>query len=324
MRTLLALLAGLAVAQAADNAAQPEFSELDARELHNLGTRRLAQKDIAGAEEALRASLARDIDALRPGSLHNLGHARFGRGREALGGKTQGDVTDVSIARSYVEAADADISDMQDQIALLDREKAAKREPDYNPAISALSSGIDTFRTMKKESIPAADKQLTHRGGVIAAWTRSVGDFRGAHELDAEDRDAKANADRIDELLRALRRETEALQEAQADQRRKLEELRATIMELLKRIPPEKRPANAAGSGEEEDDFGEGKPRQPKGSGEKKSEDGNEGKMTEQEARSALEGLKDELGRKMSTKGQPGGGGPAPGGKPGDRKGKDY
>ena len=324
MRTLLAILAGIAVTQAADNAAQPEFSELDARELHNLGTRRLAERDVAGAEEALRASLTRDVDALRPGSLHNLGHVRFSRGREALGGKTQGDVTDLSIARSYVEAADADISDIQDMIGFLDREKAANREPDYNPAISALSSGIDTFRTMKKESIPAADKQLTHRGGVIAAWTRSVGDFRGAHELDAADRDAKANADRIEELLRALRRETEALQEAQAEQRRKLEELRAAIMELLKRIPPEKRPANASGDGEEEDDFGEGKARQPKGSGERKSEDGNEGKMTEQEARSALEGLKDELGRKMSTKGQPGGGGPAPGGKPGDRKGKDY
>jgi len=323
MRTLLTLLAGLAVASAADNAVQPEFSELDARELHNLGTRRLADRDLAGAEEALRASLARDLDALRPGSLHNLGHVRFGRGREALGGKTRGDVTDLSIARSYVEAADADISDIQDMIAFLDKEKAAKREPDYNPAISALSSGIDTFRTMKKESIPAADKQLTHRGGVIAAWTRSVGDFRGAHELDPADSDARTNADRIDELLRALRRETEALQEAQADQRRKLEELRAAIMELLKRIPPEKRPANASGEGDEDDDFGEGKPKQPKGQGDKKPEEGNEGKMTEQEARSALEGLKDELGRKMSTaKGATGG--PAAGGKPGDRKGKDY
>lgn len=322
MRHLIAILAGLSAASAADNAPQPEFSELDARELHNLGTRRLAQRDLAGAEEALRASLARDRDELRPGTLHNIGHVRFGRGREALGGKTRGDVTELSIARSYVEAADADISDIQDMITFLDREKAAKREPDYAPAVGVLGSAIDTFKTMKKESIPEADRQLTHRGGVIAAWTRSVGDFRGAHELDAADTDAKANADRIEELLRALRRETEALQEAQADQRRKLEELREAIKELIKRIPPDKLPASAAGEGED-DDFGMGKPQQAKGSGEKKSEDGKEGKMTEQEARSALEGLKDELGRKMSTtKGQ--GGGAGSGGKPGDRKGKDY
>lgn len=322
MRTLLALLAGLSAAAAADNGAQPEFGELGARELHNLGTRRLADQDVAGAEEALRASLARDRDALRPDTMHNLGHTRFARGRAALGGKTKGEVTDLSLARSYVEAADADISDIRDQITFLDREKAAKREPDYNPAVSALSSGIDTYRTMKKESIPAADKQLTHRGGVIAAWTRAVGDFRGAHELLASDTDSKANADRIDELLRALRRETEALQEAQAEQRRKLDELREAIKELMKRIPPDKLPQNAQGDGED-DEFGNGKPQQGKGSGEKQSEDGAEGKMTEQEARSALEGLKDELGRKMSTKGQPGAGG-AGQGKPGDRKGKDY
>lgn len=320
MRHLLALLAGLAATQAADNSPQPEFETLDARELHNLGTRRLADQDIAGAEDALRAALARDQDALRPGSLHNLGHVRFNRGRAALGGKTKGDVTDLSIARSYVEAADADISDITDMIGFLDREKAAKREPDYNGAVSALSSGIDTYRTMKKQSIPAADKQLTHRGGVIAAWVRSVGDFRGAHELAADDTDARANADRIEELLRNLRRETEALQEAQAEQRRKLEELRAAIIELLKRIPPEKRPANAQGEGED-DDFGQGKP-QPQGGGNRQSEEGSEGKMSEQEARGTLEGLKDELGRKMST--TQGAGGAGAGGKPGEKKGKDY
>lgn len=321
MRTLLALLAGLAGASAADKGPQPEFEELDARELHNLGTQRLADQDIAGAEDALRAALARDHDALRPGSLHNLGHARFRRGQAALGGKTRGEITDLSIARSYVEAADADISDITDMIGFLDREKAAKREPDYNAAVSALSSGIDTYRTMKKQSIPDADKQLTHRGGVIAAWTRSVGDFRGAHELSAEDLDAKANAERIEDLLRALRRETEALQEAQAEQRRKLDELRAAIIELMKRIPPDKLPQNAQGEGED-DDFGQQKPDQPKGGGQKQSDEGDEGKMTEQEARSALEGLKDELGRKMST--AKGAGGAGAGGKPGEKKGKDY
>lgn len=321
MRTLLALFAGLATLHAADNAAQPEFSELDARELHNLGTRRLAEQDIAGSEDALRASLARDQDNLRPGSLHNLGHVRFGRGREALGGKTRGDVTDLSIARSYVEAADADIDDIQDMIGFIDREKAAKREPDYAAAVGVLGSAINTFKTIKKESIPAADKQLTHRAGVITAWTRSVGDFRSAHELDTADTDAKTNADRIEELLRALRRETEALQEAQADQRRKLEELRAAIKELIKRIPPDKLPASASGEGED-DDFGMGQQQPQGGSGNKKSEDGNEGKMSEQEARNALEGIKDELGRKMSTTGNKGA--PGSGGKPGDRKGKDY
>jgi hypothetical protein len=320
MKSSIILLLGFTTAFAADNGAQAEFSELNARELHNLGTQRLADKELSGSEEALRASLARDQDKLRPETLHNLGHVRFGKGRAMLGGKTKGEVTDVSIARSYVEAADADVSDIEDMIKYLDKAKAEKREPDYVPAISALSSGINTYRTMKKTSIPEAEKQLNQRGSVNSTWTRSLGDFRGAVELNAADTDAKTNADRIEELLRQLRRETESLQEAQSDQRKKLEELRKAITELIKRIPPEKLP-EGEGDGDEEDDFGQGKkPRA--GGGNQPSDEGDEGKMTDQEARSTLESLRDEFGRKMSTTGGKGGQGGA--GKPGDRKGKDY
>jgi len=320
MKSIIIFLLGFITTSAADNGVQVEFSELDARELHNLGTQRLADNELSGSEDALRASLARDQDKLRPDTLHNLGHVRFGKGRAILGGKTKGEVTDVSIARSYVEAADADISDIEDMIKYLDKAKAEKREPDYVPAISALSSGINTYKTMKKTSIPEADKQLNQRGSVNSTWTRSLGDFRGAVELNAADTDAKTNADRIEELLRQLRRETEALLEAQSDQRKKLDELRKAITELIKRIPPEKLP-EGEGDGDEEDDFGQGK--KPKGgSGNQQSEEGNEGKMTDQEARSTLESLRDELGRKMSTTG--GKGGQAGAGKPSEKKGKDY
>jgi hypothetical protein len=44
--------------------------------------------------------------------------------------------------------------------------------------------------------------------------------------------------------------------------------------------------------------------------------------MTEQEARGSLEGLKNEFGRKMPAGGQDSKG--AKGGKPADKKGKDY
>ena len=64
MRTLLALLLLAAAARAAEKVADP-LAGLDARELHNRGTQRLAEGDLAGAEEALRASLGRDDDALR-------------------------------------------------------------------------------------------------------------------------------------------------------------------------------------------------------------------------------------------------------------------
>ena len=87
MRNLFALLLLSAAATGAEKVADP-FAGLDARELHNRGTQRLAEGDLAGAEEALRASLARDVDALRPPALHNLGHVRFGQGKAGLGGRT--------------------------------------------------------------------------------------------------------------------------------------------------------------------------------------------------------------------------------------------
>jgi hypothetical protein len=315
-RLTLALLAAPVAALAAEGP-DPAFDELDARGLHNLGTRRLAAEDLAGAEDALRASLGRNRDALRPGSLHNLGHVRFGKGRAALGGRTEGDITELSIARSYLEAADADISDMTDMIEYLDRMKAEGRKPDYVPAVAALSSGIETHRTMRRQSIPAAERALAKRSGVAAAWLRSVGDFRGAHELDAADAEAHANAEKVETLLRLLRRENEQLREILADMARKHAELREVILELMRRIPPEERPAG--GEGEEDDEFGE--PRQPQsGSGSGEANPGEEGRMGEQEARSQLESLQDQFGRRMPAggQGQPGRGRNA------ERRGRDY
>ena len=179
MRTLLPLLLAAAAAAApapspspapaasAPPAAADELARLDARELHNRGTRRLAEGDLAGAEEALRASLGRDADALRPPALHNLGHVRFGKGKAALGGRTAGDVTELSIARSYLEAADADISDMKDQIELLDKAKAEGREPDYVPATSALGGGISTLSAFKASVTDGNSSTIACRSSIV-------------------------------------------------------------------------------------------------------------------------------------------------------------
>lgn len=322
MKSLLPLL--LAASLLAAEPPADDLNRLDARELHNRGTRRLAEGDLPGAEEALRAALGRDVDELRPPALHNLGHVRFGKGRATLGGKTTGDVTELSIARSYLEAADADIADMQDQITHLDRAKAAGKTPDYVPAVAALGQGIDTYRTVKK-LIPKEEAMLAKRAGVVAAWTRSVGDFRGAHELDPADAASRANADAIDELLRALERETRQLAEAVEAQRRKQEELREVIKELIKRIPDDKLPQNAEGESDDDENFlPEDRQKPGQGGGKREPKAGEEQKMTEQEARGALEGLKNEFGRKMPAGEKPGADGDGKPGKPNAKKGKDY
>ncbi len=320
MKSSLSLL-GLVVLLGAVEKPAEDLNKFDARTLHNLGTQRLAQGDLNGAEEALKASLAKDQDAIRPPALHNLGHVRFGKGRTLLGGKTEGDVTELSMARSYLEAADADISDMKDQIEILDRTKAESREPDYVPAVSALGSGMSTFRTIKK-LIPKEEAMVAKRANVVAAWTRSVDDFRGAHELNLTDAAATANAEAIEELLRKLKRETQALDLTIAEQRKKLEELRAVIQELIKRIPDEKLPPDTQGDEEDENFLPPERQKPKQGGNQKKPVEGQEQKMTEQEARGSLEGLKNEFGRKMPSGQKPGGG--ANGANPTDKKGKDY
>lgn len=323
------LIAGLTIsAWAAETKNTDSLAGLDARELHNVGTQRLKNGDLAGAEEALKASISQENDDLRTPSLHNLGHIRFRRGVAALNGKTNGDISELSIAKSYLEAADADISDMKDQIQILDQAKAAGQEPDYVPAVAALGQGIDTYRTVKK-LIPKEEAMVAKRNSIIAAWTRSVGDFRGAHELNNTDRESLTNAETIEELLRTLSRETQALAETIEAQKRKQEELREVIKELIKRIPDEQLPQNAQGDGEDDENFlPEDRQKQQDGAGGKKPQpkgkEGDQKKMTEQEARGTLEGLKNEFGRKMPA-GQPGGNGNNPGNpKANDKKGKDY
>ena len=320
---ILSLSVGL---MAAETKTHDELAGLDARELHNRGTERLKSGDLAGAEEALKASLSQDEDDLRTPALHNLGHVRFNRGVTALNGKTNGDLTELSIAKSLLEAADADISDMKDQIQIIDQAKAAGQEPDYVPAVAALGQGIDTYRSVKK-TIPKEEAMVAKRNNIIAVWSRSVGDFRSAHELDPQDRESLANAETIEELLRNLHRETQALAETIEAQKRKQEELKEVIKELIKRIPDDQLPKNAQGEGEEDENFlPENRRKENKGgSGQSqpKGKEGDDKKMTEQEARGTLEGLKNEFGRKMPA-GQPGGGSAMGNGKGNEKKGKDY
>ncbi|MBM3826439.1 MAG: hypothetical protein FJ410_06980 [Verrucomicrobia bacterium] len=316
------IIAALLVSASAAAAEDP-LRDLDARELHNLGTTRLRAGDHAGAEEALRASLGRDVDALRPPALHNLGHVRFGKGRDALKGRTSGDLTEVTVARSFVEAADADIADMQDQIQHLDDAKKAGVEPDYVPAQAALAGGIGTFRELRK-LIPKEEAMLGRRGQADAAWTRSIADFRGANELDGADTAAQSNAEAVEELLRALRRQSADLEEMVEIQRKKLEELRETIRELIRRLPDDQLPPQAQDGEDEEDLFPPERRRpRPQQGGRTNPREGEERRMDEQEARGALEGLRNEFGRKMPSSRRPGEQ-PGAGGKPEERKGKDY
>ena len=57
MRNLIPLLFLMSAGLAAEKPPGDELAKLDARELHNRGTQRLAEGDLAGAEDALRASL---------------------------------------------------------------------------------------------------------------------------------------------------------------------------------------------------------------------------------------------------------------------------
>jgi len=64
--------------------AGPEPTPETARDFYNSGTRKLAQRKYREAEALLETALAKQVEAVQPGALYNLGHVRFAQGLDEL------------------------------------------------------------------------------------------------------------------------------------------------------------------------------------------------------------------------------------------------
>ena len=214
---------------------------------YNEGVDKLSQNELREAEAAFRQALQTNHAKVQPPALYNLGHVRFLQGKETLKGEgnrqllLDSSAAAMALAEEVIRRTEpvADSTDIQELVSAYMEARAARKR----------------LRMTRDEGT----RELDLLGSALSRWRRSVGDFRGAHELEPAHQDASFNADvverHIDELLK-FKKKVEEQQANVGQQREKLKEL---MKKMRGKIPAEMQ----RGSDDEEDDEEE-EPQEPK------------------------------------------------------------
>ena len=264
---LLAWLAAPSRAAPSTNA-EPAAPETP-REFFNAGTRRLEEKKLREAESLLEATLSSQTEALQPPALYNLGHVRFSQGLEQLKkGPAAGPTA--SAGRVTSDAADQAIRVADDALAGDDMQKL----------ISAYINGYGARKDLRSAR-KAVRRALEVFGGALKKWQRASGDFKSVVELKPNDTDARQNADTVDRYIAKLIDTIRELEQMMGNMGEKNRELSQKLQQLRGRIPAPDMPPGAPGDDEEDEDSPEG---QPPGQQEGPSREGQEIKLSREQA----------------------------------------
>ncbi len=254
------------------------------REFFNAGTEKLRAGKLREAEAFLESSLSSQIARLQPPALYNLGSVRYGQGAEELkktppGGQTAG------AARGVAHQTDD---------ATRQAEEALKGN-DVEQLLAAYMRGRGQ-RKQLKAATEAVRRALEVHGTALRKWERSLGDFKSVVELDPSDADAQHNADVMDRNIAKLIDSLRDLQQAAAALGQKSQELGEKMKQLKGKIPASQMPPGAAG----DDDEDEENPFGPKpGDKEGPTKDGEEMKLSAEQAGWLLEGFKLDSERRL-------------------------
>ena len=269
-----------------------EIAPTTPREFFNAGTEKLRAGKLRESEAFLESALSSQIARLQPPALYNLGSVRYGQGVEELkktppGGQTAG------AARGVAQQADE---------ATRQADEALKGS-DVEQLLAAYIRGRGQ-RKQLKAATEAVRRALGVHGAALRKWERALGDFKSTVELDPSDSDAQHNADVLDRSIAKLIDSLRDLQQAAAMLGQKSQELGEKMKQLKGKIPASQMLPGAAG----DDDDEEENPFGPK-SGEKEgpSKEGEEMKLSAEQAGWLLEGFKLDSERRLPMgQGQPG------------------
>jgi hypothetical protein len=152
-------------------------------------------------------------------------------------------------------------------------------------------------------------------GFTLRKWQRALGDFQGAAELNPADTNAQHNAKTTEREIAKLVDSLQEMQQMAQAMGQMSKELGDKVKQLRGMIPDPLAPPGGAGDEEEEE---EDQPNGPKeGQREGKGRDGEEKKMSPEEAGMLLEGYKLGGDRRLPM-------GQGEQVKPKDRKGRDW
>lgn len=285
--------------------ASPPPVPVTARGFYNVGTQKLAAGKLAEAEANLQNALAQQDGRVEALALYNLGHVRFELGREELK-KSPPAKPAKTRARTAVAAGEDAIQSAEAALATNSVQKM----------VAAYLQG----RGARKELRAAYDavyRALEVHGRTLEKWRRSLGDFRGAAELNARDPNALPNAQLVERAIAELVDSVRELQSVTMKCAGGCSKLGDLLSQLKGRIPKDQMPPGAAGG--EEEELGEPQLEELAGMKEGESKDGREMEisLSPEEAGNLLDGFRLGGNRRLPM-------GQGEEGKPKDSKRRDW
>jgi hypothetical protein len=246
------------------------------RENFNAGTEKLRDKKLRDAEALLQGAVAGQDQRVQPAALYNLGSVRVAEGAEAL---KQGPAARPATARGISAAQQADEAARQAEDAV-----AANN---LQNMVAAYVRGRGAQRELR-EAMKAVRRAMETHGTALAKWRRASGDFKSAVELNGRDDDAQFNADSTDRAIAALVDKLNQMQQAALMMASAGKKLNEQMQGLKGRIPAPNMPPGAPGDDDEEEapsGFREG---QQEGA----PREGEEMRLSREEAEQLLDGFK--------------------------------
>jgi tetratricopeptide (TPR) repeat protein len=280
----------------------------NARDLYNLGTRKLRDRKFQEAEALFNQALAKQDESVQAQSLYNLGHVRFNQGDELL--KKSGDAKAAS-ARGRAAAKQA-----EDAVRVASE---ALETGELQKLTSAYMNGRGSRRELKAAT-KAVKRALEIHGAALQRWQRSLDDFKSSVELNPSDTNAQQNVQTMERSIAKLVDSIREMQQAAAMMAQQGQKLREKMKQMGGKIPEPMMPPGAKGEDEEEDEGEDGKKEPPEmrpGMQEKAGKEGEELKLTPEEAQWILDGFKLDGGQRLPM-------GQGDSAEPKDRKGRNW
>jgi Ca-activated chloride channel family protein len=246
------LVSTLLLGPSAQAAQETNFpTPVTARDFYNAGTKLLATKKFADAEQMFESALAAQDERVQPPALFNLGHARFAEGVEFL--KKGPDAQKVSAQGNAALAAGGHA---------IGAAESALAENNLDKMIAAYLEGRGARHELR-DAEKAVSAAMESYGKTLLKWQRAADDFKGAAELNPADTNAARNAEIVErgiaKLVDSLRR-MQAMQDALGRQKQDLGKM---LGKLKGQIPAPNAPPGKSGEDGEDDDDGNGKNPQP-------------------------------------------------------------
>lgn len=264
---------------------QPEVVPETPRDFYNAGSRKLREGKLKEAESLFETALSSQDARIQTPSLYDLGHVRFGQGKEEL---KKGPAAAPSAARGRSAAQRA-------QEAVTDADQALAGD-DVQALVAAYLRGRGARRELKAAAKVVKQALQTH-GAALAKWQRASGDFKSDVELDPGDAAARTNGETMDRYIAKLIDSLRELQQAASSMANKQGQLDEKMKQLKGKIPAPDMPPGAAGDDDEDEDNPNGpQPGQKEGP----TKDGNEMMtLTPEQANWLLEGFKLDTERRL-------------------------